>query len=116
SRAAMFGSVRLVGVAVVVVMVMVMVIADAGAADVVMMALLRRAGRILVADDAGAVLAQLAVHVRVAACEFGDAIEEDVDHFAMVAQVQVLDELNMGKTASGLIGLLVDALSQCTAE
>ena len=57
----------------------------AAAADMVMMALLRRADRRLVADDAGAIFAQLTVHVGVAVLDFDQAVEKGVDDLRMVA-------------------------------
>src|SRR5689334_19440063 len=67
------GSVVPVGMAMTILMVAMVIMTDAGAAHVVMMTLLRCAGGILVADNAGAVLAELAVHLRVAVVELCDA-------------------------------------------
>src|SRR5690348_7335962 len=85
------------------------------AAYVMVMALLRRPDGILVADDAGAVFAQLAVHSWLAPSrsltgEFGDAVEEGVDHPVVVPQMGRLDELDVGKTRSHRVGLRIDAL------
>ena len=65
---------------------------DPGAAHVMMMPLLRRADGIVVPDDARAVLAQLAVHRRLAGVAFVDAVEKGVDDPRVVAQVAGLDE------------------------
>src|SRR6266404_1039358 len=85
---------------------------DSGAAHVMVMALLRRPDRVLVADDPGAVFAQLAVHLGIARGEPGDALDKGVDHPGMVAQITRLDEFNVGKARRDLVGLGVDALDQ----
>src|SRR2546426_12543146 len=79
----------LVGMRMRVVMVVMMI---GAAAHMMVMPLLRRADRVLIADDPGAVFAQLAVHLRAAPAErvsfeFADAVDKDVDHARMVAQI-----------------------------
>src|SRR6185312_8600883 len=61
---------------------------DPGAAHMMVMALLRRADRIIVSDHARAVLAQLTVHRRRAGFAFVDAVEKGVNDFRMVAQIE----------------------------
>ena len=63
-------------------MVVVIVGVGADAADMVVVARLRRADLGLVADDLRAVLAQLAVHRRAAAVDLADALDKGVEHAA----------------------------------
>jgi len=79
------------------VVVLMMIGAMIAAAHVMVMRLLRQPDLLFVADDLGAVLAQLAVHVRIAAGEFGDALHESVDDPGMIAQIGRLDELDRRK-------------------
>ena len=85
-------------------------------ADMVMMARLRRAGVAFVADDPGAVLAQLAVHRRLAVAQFRDPLAERVEHRGMVAQIGRLDELDIGKPPRRRVARSVDALDQDAGE
>ena len=63
-----------------VVMVDGLVVTGADAAHMMMMPGLRRARLIFVADDLRAVLAELAIHRRLAVVELGDAVDESVEH------------------------------------
>src|ERR1051325_7388439 len=112
----MFRSVVAMRMRAAVAMIMVLIMTNAGAADMMMMPLLRRAGLDLVAEDPGAVFAELAIHGRVAAVELGDAVEKRIDHRLVVAQVERLDEFDLRKPRRDGVGLLVDALHQHTGE
>src|SRR5205807_7303843 len=101
--------IRIAGMRTQMIVLVIMIVIMPAAADVVVMPLLRGADGVLVADDAGAVLAELAVHRRVAIGKFPDAVEKGVDHFGVVAQVGRLDELDTGKARRHGIGLIVNA-------
>src|SRR6266852_3626385 len=88
----------------------------ADAADVVMVRRLRRAGLVLVADDLGAVLAELAVHARLAVDDLADALGEAVEHEAVVAQIRRLEELDLRMNRGDAVGGGVDALHQHAGE
>src|SRR5580700_11598358 len=95
-----------VRVVVAVLMVMMLVVmALLAAAHVMMVRLLRHAGIVLVADDLGAVFAQLAVHRRIAFCELADSLGKSVDDLWMVAQILGLDELDLRIARRDLVGL-----------
>jgi len=63
---------------VVVPIMVVVVMVPVAAADVMVVALLRRPGVAFVADDLRAVFAQLAVHYRVAVGDLGDPLDKGV--------------------------------------
>src|SRR5260221_13291547 len=93
-----------------------MVVLGVDAADVVMMPRLRGTGIVLVADDLGAVFAELAVHCRLAFAQLANPVAKRVEHALMVAQIERLDELDLGEETSDLVGLRVDALDQHAGE
>ena len=97
-------------------MIVVVAVAEADPADMVMVARLRRAGVAFVADDLGAVFAQLAVHRRLAFADFRDPLAERVEHRGMVAQIGRLDELDLGKPPRRRGARSVDALYQDAGE
>src|SRR5215469_3258391 len=96
--------------------VMTVSMVSVSAADMVVMCLLRGAGVVLVTDDLGAVLAELAVHCRVAADDLADALDERVEQQRVVAQIGGLEESDVGMTLRRLVGCGVDALDQDTGE
>jgi len=81
-------------------MVMRMVAIRADPAHVMVMSRLRRAGIALIADDLGAVLAELAIHRRLPFADLADAVAKRVDHLGMVAQIERLDKVDLGKETS----------------
>src|SRR5271170_3678717 len=95
---------------------MIMSVADADAADMMVVACLRRAGGVLKANDLRAVLAQLAVHRRLAGVQFLDPFAKRVEHRRMVTQIRSIDELDPGKEASDRIALRVNAFDQDAGE
>src|SRR4051794_17149684 len=88
----------------------------ANAADMVVMAGLRRTELAGVTDDLRAIFAELAVHRRIAAANFLDALGEGIEHERMVAQIRRLHEIDRGKASGDCVGLLVDALHQDPGE
>src|SRR6185437_5981321 len=95
--------VMIVAVAVVVT-VLRMVGGSADAADVVVVALLRRAGVVLVADDLRAVLAELAIHARLAVDDLADAVGEAVEDEIVVAQIRGLQDLDRRMRGGDAVG------------
>src|SRR5689334_7377838 len=89
---------------------------DPGTAHVMVMSLLRRAYRVIVPNNARAILAELAIHCRRAGFALVDAIEKGLDDLRVVAQVAGLGEGDLRETGGGGIGLAVDALDQNTGE
>jgi hypothetical protein len=89
---------RVIVVVLMAVMVVVMGVGiGADAADMVVVPRLHRAGIGLVADDLGAVLAQLAVHRRGAPFDLADPLDKGVEQQRVIAQIGRLDELDLGK-------------------
>src|SRR5712691_5238139 len=88
----------------------------ADAADMVMVTGLRCADLAGVADDLGAVFAELAIHRRGADADLLDALGEGVEHQRMIAQIWRLDELDRRKDGGHGIGLPIDALDQNAGE
>src|SRR5258708_33874176 len=84
----------------------------ADAADVVVVGGLRRAGFVLVADDLGAVLAELTVHARLAVDDLADAIGKAVEHEVVVAQIGRLEELDFRMISGDAAGGRVAALTR----
>src|SRR5437868_1705895 len=82
----------------------------ADAADMVMMPGLGRAELAAVADDLRAVLAELAIHYRIADTDLLDTLGEGVEHQRMITQIGRLDEFDIREDGSHRIGLLIDAL------
>src|SRR5205814_1461635 len=103
-------------VAVAMIMVVIMVMLVRAAADMMVMPLLRSARILLVADDLGAVFAQLAVHRRIAPGELLDPLGKSLDHLRMISEIPRFDELDLGKPRRRLVGLRVDALHQYAGE
>src|SRR6516225_8854961 len=93
-------------------MVMRMTVFAPDPAHVMVMRRLRRAGIALVADDLGAVFAELAIHRRLHFAGLADAIAKRADHIGMVAQIERLDKFGFGKETSDRLGLLVNAFDQ----
>ena len=79
-----------------VVVVLVIVVYTVATAHVMMMRLLGRTGIGFVADDLRAVLAELAVHSRIAACDLSDALNKGVEQQRVISQVGRLDEFDLG--------------------
>jgi hypothetical protein len=86
--------------------------AGADTAHMMMMAGLRHARVVFIADDLSAVLAKLAIHRRLAFVELGDTILERAEHLLVVAQVSRLDELDFRKESGDSVDLRVDAFDQ----
>ena len=95
---------------------MMMVAVGADALDMVVMALLRRANRRLMADDLLTVLTKQAVHVDIAPLDALDTLDERVDHQRLVVEIAGLHELDLRVARRDLVGLIVDALNQDTGE
>ena len=93
-----------------------MVVMPIGAANVVVMRRLRRAGVAFIADNLRAVLAELAVHRRIAMRDFLDPLDKGVQQQRMIAQIAGLDELDLGMARGGLVGRGVDAFHQNPGE
>ena len=88
--------VMIVGMSVIAVLVVIMVMPiDADAADMQVMAHLRRPLIGFVADDLRAIFAQVAVHQVFAGIDLGDALGQGVEHQRMVVEVVGLDELDL---------------------
>lgn len=85
-------------------------------ADMMVVAGLRRAGIVLVADDLGAVLAELAVHRRLVFAQFLDPLAKGVEHRRMVAQIRRVDEFDFGNEARCRVTLGIDAFDQDAGE
>src|SRR5690348_12727141 len=107
--------VMVVAVAVVIVMMCVIGV-GADAADVMVVAGLRRAGVVLVADDLGAVLAELAVHAGLAIDDLADTVGKAVEHKSVVAQIGRVEDLDLGMLGGDAVGGGVDALHQDAGE
>src|SRR6516162_9738628 len=93
-------------------MVMRMVAIGADPPHVVVMSRLRRAGVALIADDPGAVFAELTIHRRLPVADLADAVAKRVKHLGMVTQIERLDKLDLRTETGEGLGLLVDALDQ----
>src|SRR5215469_9027514 len=91
------------------VMMVLMVGVGTGAAHVMVMTHLRRAGIALIADDLRTEFTELATHRRLAVTHLLDAIAECIQHPGMVAQVERFDKFDLREKMGGRVGLCVDA-------
>src|SRR5687767_8308755 len=96
--------------------VMVVVGIGADAADMMVVAGLRRADLGLVADHLLAIFAEPAVHAVVADQELLDALDEGVEDQRVVVEIVGLEELDLRMTGGDLVGLAIDALDQDAGE
>src|SRR5260221_12365171 len=88
----------------------------ADAADMVTVSGLGRAELGAIAEDLRAVLAELAIHHRVADTDLLDALGEGIEDQRMVTQIGRLHEFDIREGGSHRIGLLIDALDQDPGE
>src|SRR5690348_10558480 len=95
---------------------MVMISVRADAAHMMMVAGLGGAHLVGVAEDPRAVLAELAVHCRIAGADLLDALGEGVEDARMVAQIGRLDELDLGMARCHRVGFAVDPLDEDAGE
>ena len=78
----------------------------------VMVAVLRRSHLLLKTEHLGAVLAQSAIHVGVAAQHLRHPLLEGVQHQGVITQIGGLDELHRWMIARHQLGVLTDAADQ----
>ena len=83
---------------------------------VVVVALLRGAHLGFKAEHLGAVFAERAVHLRVAAHHLPHALQKGVDHQRVIAQVAGLHKVQLGVIGRHQLGVLADAAHQHTRE
>src|SRR6185437_12581759 len=89
---------------------------DTDAANMVVMARLHRAAIALVAHDLRAILAELAIHRRLAIDRLMDAVDEAVEHQGMVAEIGGLQELDLAMVAGDPVDRGINALHQHAGE
>ena len=82
--------------------------------DMVMVAVLRRSHLLLKTEHLGAVLAQGAIHVSVAAQHLSHPLLEGVQHQSVITQIGGLDELHRWMIVRHQLGVLTDAADQHT--
>ena len=98
------------------VMVVVYVAIGADAAHVVVMADLRRALILFVAEHLLPILAEQAVHQVGAVQRFAEPLDEGVDNQGMVVQILGLDDLDLRMRRLAGFGVRVDSLDQDSGE
>src|SRR5262245_7502109 len=96
--------------------VMVVLAFGTDAANMVMMPLLRRARGELMADDLRAVLAEAAIHRRLAIDNLGDAIDQAIEHQRMVAEIGRFEDLDLGMIGGDPVTGGINALHQHAGE